>query len=671
MGERATETPLSVALVEAPFGPAIWPSIGTSLLKAQLHREGHQASVLYANHFLLSLIGPDERDTIMVYQQISDEFGVHLGEWVFVDEAFPQQASLERDARYLELLARQGMSPALIAAARRVKERAGEFLDLAVSRFDWSRFDVVGFANTFSQLNAAIALARRLRALHPRLPFIVGGAGCSDEMGVGTIEACPLFKAAALGEADEIVVELCLAVRDEDDARLATSPGIAFRTADERVVCGPTKARVTQMDALPVPQYDDYYATLPSAYRAELPFYIPIEASRGCWWGAKHHCVFCGLNPDRMSHHAKRPERFLEEVRTLARLYAPARFMAVDNIMPTEFYEEVVPKLPAVSGGAEFFFEVKANFRDEQLRLFRQGGVMQIQPGVESLSSHVLGLMKKGITGCQNIATLRSCAELGIRAHWSILHGFHGETSDDYLAIAAIARRLFHLRPPLGVYQAEVERFAPLFRFAADHGLDNLRPSHWYAYCYPVPPAVLDKLAYRFDADRRPADPALPAAVFEVLAPVIGEWQRAHAQGTAALCLHQEAAGAPRGGAIVERHDGGRRCRYQLSPAALAVYRRFETPRKVTNGAPGGSAGLPSTPYLEPAFARACAAADRSEGEVSIDGAIDAAIYDQLLLHGLLVQESGSAVSVACDPQRHDAPAAPRRVQIPVVAVTP
>lgn len=648
MFRPSANKPLNVAFIEAPFGPAIWPSIGTSLLKAELIRNGHRASVLYVNHLLLPFLGPAEWATLSLYQQISDEFGTHLGEWIFVDEAFPASASPARDIEYLSRIAEDGLPRTLIDEAKRLKQRAGEFLDIAITRFDWSQYDVVGFANTFSQLNASIGLARRLRNLIPNVPLIIGGAGCSDDMGVGVLEATDLFKAVALGEADEIIVDLCIALRSGNDEFLESIPGIAFRHSDGKTTRSLPKQRVTRLDDIAIPEYDDYYATLPAAFRPDLPYYIPVEASRGCWWGAKHHCVFCGLNPDRMSFYSKSPERFLAEVRQLRRLYSPRRFMAVDNIMPRPYYDAVIPKLREASGNAEFFFEVKANFRAEQLRAFAVANVIQIQPGVESLSSRVLSIMKKGITGAANIYTLRLCEELGIRAHWSILHGFYTETSTDYRAIAEVARRLFHLRPPLGLFRAEIERFAPMFRFPEAHGLKNLRPSSWYRFCYPVPPDQLNKLAYRFDADAVEPSADVRAVISDVLAPTAVAWREAYSAGSAKLSFISNGVCA-----VIERVRGHINITYKLSPEALEVYDLFERPRSVKASLSEWPQRYhyPATPYLDCGFADECNDAMNRTGEVSIAGGDRLELYRLLLVHGLLVQEDGMAVAVACRQQ--------------------
>jgi hypothetical protein len=55
------------------------------------------------------------------------------------------------------------------------------------------------------------------------------------------------------------------------------------------------------------------------------------------------------------------------------------------------------------------FYEVKANLTREHLRLMSRAGVTLCQPGLESLSSHVLHLMRKGVRAAQNVNVLWGC----------------------------------------------------------------------------------------------------------------------------------------------------------------------------------------------------------------------------------------------------------------------
>ena len=55
------------------------------------------------------------------------------------------------------------------------------------------------------------------------------------------------------------------------------------------------------------PDYDDYYAVLAELGQTAqgLDRILLYEGSRGCWWGEKHHCTFCGLNAQSMKFRAK------------------------------------------------------------------------------------------------------------------------------------------------------------------------------------------------------------------------------------------------------------------------------------------------------------------------------------------------------------------------------
>lgn len=83
---------------------------------------------------------------------------------------------------------------------------------------------------------------------------------------------------------------------------LVASPGDAD-------VFSPEEALVTDMDALPCPDFDDFFAQARAAHQDERDIFLQFETARGCWWGAKQHCTFCGLNGDTMNFRSKSPAR--------------------------------------------------------------------------------------------------------------------------------------------------------------------------------------------------------------------------------------------------------------------------------------------------------------------------------------------------------------------------
>ena len=184
---------------------------------------------------------------------------------------------------------------------------------------------MVGFTTTFHQTCASLAVAKRLKAL-PNPPVIVfGGANCEGEMGWQMLQSFPWIDYVCAGEGDAAFpdfLEQLLGGEEEPNV-----PGILRRGGG---LSAPEPVR--DMDSLPVPDYSEYVARVEaSTIRERLSPVLLIETARGCWWGAKQHCTFCGLNGDTMAFRSKSPERALAEFTQLARDYGYRRIDSVDN----------------------------------------------------------------------------------------------------------------------------------------------------------------------------------------------------------------------------------------------------------------------------------------------------------------------------------------------------
>jgi magnesium-protoporphyrin IX monomethyl ester (oxidative) cyclase len=259
----------------------------------------------------------------------------------------------------------------------------------------------------------------------------------------------------------------------------------------------------TAMDALPIPDYADYFAQLPwMSEAARVRPSIPFESSRGCWWGQKHHCTFCGLNGEGMAFRAKSAPRVLSEIETLHAEFGIGRFAATDNILGMSHIEGVLGRLAErPAHGFRFFYEIKANMDEAQLEKLALAGTVWLQPGIESLSDPVLHLMRKGVSALLNLRLLRNCRELGVGLVWSILYGFPGEPRDAYDAVAKMVPLLEHLQPPVGCGRIRLDRFSPNFERAAEIGFRNVTPMPAYGAIYDVPDEDLFDLAYFFEGD--------------------------------------------------------------------------------------------------------------------------------------------------------------------------
>jgi len=305
------------------------------------------------------------------------------------------------------------------------------------------------------------------------------------------------------GEADGLIADLC---------RLALDRGREVAPEElPRGVLGPRhreiaraplpRALFNDLDSLPTPDFDDYFATLAaSPLQPNIRPGLPLETSRGCWWGAVHQCTFCGLNGTSLGYRAKSPARVLAELDELEDRYHLTDFEAVDNILDMGYYKTLLPALAGRGRPRRIFYEIKANLTRAGVQGLVQAGVTWVQPGIESLHSDVLKLMDKGIGGWQNLQLLKWARASGLRLSWSMLWGFPGEKDDWYTDMASWLPALEHLQPPASTPRIRYDRYSVYHEQAQRLGL-VLFPVGAMSLVYPVGPADLDDLAYFFTTE--------------------------------------------------------------------------------------------------------------------------------------------------------------------------
>jgi ribosomal peptide maturation radical SAM protein 1 len=522
-----------------PFMDVHRPSIQLGLLKAIAGEAGFPVRTLHANLDFAVRVGLDH------YRGLAEHRGRMLGDWLFAVEAFGKAAPDTDDAfldDFAGNLSHLGGSPGGIGdRLRRIRhDDVPAYLDALVDGYPWDAARVVGFSSTFQQNTASFALARRLKQRWPDLVTVFGGANFDGDMGPEWVRSVDAIDLAVTGEGDTAFPGLLAALAAGTDP--ARVPGVA-RRAGGQVVATPPAPPSQRLDDLPAPDYAEFFdraeelGVLPRGGPRQV--WIPVETARGCWWGAKHHCTFCGLNGATMTFRSKSAERVAAELAQQARRYRSFRFEAVDNILDMAYLKTLFPALVESRADYELFYEVKANLTRAQLRLMAQGGVTRIQPGIESLSSHVLRLMRKGVTAAQNVNLMRWAQYYGIDVAWNILWGFPGETWQDYEEQAAVLPDLVHLRPPAGADRIWMERFSPLFNDADTFGHTRRAPERSYTYVYPDT-VDLDRAAYFFDYE---LSGALPASAYKGLRQAVLSWNEAWKSDRRPVLTYRSAPG--------------------------------------------------------------------------------------------------------------------------------
>ena len=549
---RGEDDRTDLCLFVPPFASVAFPQLGTAVLKAACEQRGVATRVIYGNLTLAGRIGLDAYEAVE-----ATPMRAMIADYLFRDFAYPSE--IAADLPTPEPLAAD-IQRAFDAAASAIEPTIAEIVEEILAL----RPRILGLSSTFQQNMACSAIALRVKEAAPDIRIVLGGANAAWPICLGLSRAFPWIDHVFAGESDIDFPDFCeKLIRDGHAPR-------------ERVI---HSEPIRDMRVVAAPDFSDFFATLRKLQGAgslpdTLPRYITAESSRGCWWGAKSHCTFCGLNGEEgMAFRHKPAERMRSELDEIAQDGVPAVYMT-DNIMPRSYLSELLPGLAEREPRLSLFYEVKSNMTRAEVETMARGGVAMIQPGIESLSTPVLKLMRKGVSAQQNIALLRDCAATGIRVAWGIIYGFPGEAAADYAAMAKLMPLLAHLDPPNAMHRIVIDRFSPLYRGHATNGIGAVHPFESYRALYPPAIDTAD-IAYHFDADYS-TELLGDADLLARMGAAIADWRAVSARPSPPVLQLFEREG---GAVVLDTRPIALRPMTPLTPAQHALLVALDRPR--------------------------------------------------------------------------------------------
>ena len=473
-------------LIVPPWANLMMPSLGVHVLQASAREAGLAVRVLYANIALAGDIGETAYVELACGYDTTPEL---IGERFFARAAFDRPPlglapDGSGDDAFLASIHRYGLRRSL-AEVRAWERRLARWVDRMAEAIADLGFPIVGASSTFEQTASSIALLRAIKRLRPETITMLGGANCEGPMAEGILSTGADIDYVFAGESEASFVEHVRAIR-------------AGARPAGRLVTNPIRH---DMDALPRPDYRELFAQraafLPDSTHPPDEAWLLYESSRGCWWGEKQHCTFCGLNGLGMRFREKSADKVIGDLRALVAEHPTKKIWLTDNIMPQSYFRSVLPRLPAEAPGLMLFYEEKANLSLAKVLALRDAGVVEIQPGIEALSTPLLERMNKGVSAAQNIALLRYIRSAGMMVAWNLIYGFPGDAARDYEETLALLPLIRHLHPPQTIGRLRIDRFAPYYERAAEHGVREVTPFAAYGSVFPES-TDLGKLAFYF-----------------------------------------------------------------------------------------------------------------------------------------------------------------------------
>lgn len=291
--------------------------------------------------------------------------------------------------------------------------------------------DVIAFTINSGAKCTTPRFARLIRSMSPHIPIIVGGPDCfrseafTQHLYPGVVNAlCP-------GEGDFAIVNLLSALEAKgfipEDLR-----GFVIPTAEGFRDNGDPDRPANLDDVKPIDLEGIDLA------RYTLTNRVTLSLSRGC----VKRCSFCSEGPNFFKYRTHSAKWIIDQLETLV---PQIEEQSAGQMPHINFNDSLINGDMSVLGAiCDYFIERKLRFtwggmaiiRPEMTVEFmskmREAGCVEICWGIESGSTRILELMRKGISVSLIDQALREGAMAGINQYGNIIVGFPGETPFDF-----------------------------------------------------------------------------------------------------------------------------------------------------------------------------------------------------------------------------------------------
>lgn len=310
--------------------------------------------------------------------------------------------------------------------------------DIAIARIDvdiasdawWTAYrvlgldpapDIVAFPVYCWTARHVYEASRVIAAASPRAHIVVGGPEVGP-IAEDVLSAQPHIRAVVRGEGEQALPDLihCLA-RGGDPGAV---PGVTARDR-ERIVHGPDRPLLTDLDTLASPFRGRVHATDGSAY---------IETYRGC----PHRCAYCYEGKGSTLIRSFSWERIAADIDAVASSPGMRSFSVIDPVfnLTTDRLERLADVLAphAARGISLHTVEVDIERVDaRQAALLAKCGVVSVETGPQSVGPRALSICHRSFDRDRFATGVAACREEGISVECDLIVGLPGDTSADVI----------------------------------------------------------------------------------------------------------------------------------------------------------------------------------------------------------------------------------------------
>ena len=288
------------------------------------------------------------------------------------------------------------------------------------------------------QLGAAFTLARQIKEIEPRIHVVIGGAFFSTlpEVLLNLKTAGNLFRhvdAFIFNEGEIPFLRLAREVLSGQPPSAAPNVMLRRERALRYEPCCCLPPGEIAGPVFPDGAIEKYFRPAPR---------IPVEVSRGCYWGK---CTFCNLSSGSNARYRGLPiDSIFHTLRTLTRRHRAAGVLFSTLAMAPKILRSVAAGLlqERMDLSWSAWIRPEKTLTEADLDLFQESGCTSLAVTPESFGTNTLSRMQKGFELEHLVRIVGQLRDRGLCGEINIIPGFPGETPDDFMATMEVCRSL-------------------------------------------------------------------------------------------------------------------------------------------------------------------------------------------------------------------------------------
>ena len=239
-----------------------------------------------------------------------------------------------------------------------------------------------------------------------------------------------------VGEGETTLTELIATVPSMGPHDLHSVRGIVFKNAAGEPVYTPERAKINDLDMLPLPDREaiDHQKYLDAWKQYHGASSINLITARGC----PYRCTWCSHAVYGYSHRRRSPENVVAEVSWIVERYNPDQLWYADDVFTISHPWLQRYKAGLEERGLHLPFETITRAdrlqTEEAVIALRELGCYRIWIGSESGSQKILDAMQRGVSVEQVRRAVKLAQKHGIRVGMFLMWGYEGEELEDIAA---------------------------------------------------------------------------------------------------------------------------------------------------------------------------------------------------------------------------------------------